>query len=268
MDIIKPILQSLLLPSFIYSVNVHSNECQTYIDKTISPISFDKAYSQLNTVSPKNEFETTKDYQARIEHSVIPEKLIISKQVEKNADDSFLKYNADKEELSIYRYAFHNTNIGIWKATESTQPKLKINMMNTNFSVITSNEISHSNEVASNSFGVQTKVTNTNYIVSVIVDPITKGIYSNLFPKFKENKPLGTVHADTQLAKSLKKSSYLAFVIKPVLPLKSTAKWSFPIAKIDSPFQNNYEGKILVANFKCGLWLDSSNKVIGSYRMD
>jgi hypothetical protein len=269
MDIVKTALFSATLSIFTFSSNAHSNECNTYINTIINPMTFNQAYKSLDSIEPKGEFETTKDYKNRLNQSNIPEQLIIAKKAEKNADDNFIKYDADKRQLSISEFAFHNQNIGIWEAMTSSNPKLNITMLGTNFTVTDLSEVNSSSYIASNSFGAKKRVNTTDYKVSVILDPIPERLYSNLFPKLPEGEStLGAVSATVNEAKLLKQSSYLAFVIKPAIPLKSTAKWSFPVASFDRPFQSNYEGKILVASFKCGLWLDSSNKVIGAYAMN
>ncbi|PKG37066.1 hypothetical protein [Psychromonas sp. Urea-02u-13] len=257
---------SFILSAVFYSNSAFSLFCSGYLNKTVSPVSFSQAYKMLKVLEPKGEFETSADYKKKNSDSFIPNEILIFKKAERNDGDNFIYYNADREELGIKQFAFNNMNVGIWLASRNANPKVNIDMMSQNFSVIDRKKISSSVYSASNSFGVKVQVKETNYSVDVLVDPRKLHfLKSGLFPKYQDNEYLGALNVQPENAKLIKTSGNLAFVVKPISPYKTTSSWTFPEAKVNKPSQDNYEGNILVVNFKCGLWLNSQNKVIGAY---
>jgi hypothetical protein len=88
----------------------HSTDiCERYVGQTVAPKPFDAAVARFANLTPKGEFETTAEYDAR-KTSVLGDAIdtiVISKDPE---DREFFEYNADTRKLTILSYVFDNTN--------------------------------------------------------------------------------------------------------------------------------------------------------------
>lgn len=268
----------IFIAFFPFLPTVYANSlCESFVETSVSAISFAEAYKKVSVFSPKGEFETTEEYKSRTEDIKIPSQLIISRKADIESFDGkdFIFYNADEGLLKISEFAFHNMNIGAHLISKYNTPELDFDYNSIFYHSVPFGEMLKSTEYypANNSYGAKTKVQRDLMDAELLIDPRKAGlsvpIFKSLYPyslTLKENNNvIGELKLTPKEAKSVKETSYLAFVVEPVKPYNFQKEYTFPEAKISSPYEKNYTTSILVANLKCGLWLDRNNKVIGSY---
>lgn len=82
--------------------------CQSYMGTTLAPITIKEAAVRLSKLTPKDEFETTAAYDARIAAALgeTGGTLLLAKKLE---DAKYIEYDADAGVLRIRSFALQNT---------------------------------------------------------------------------------------------------------------------------------------------------------------
>lgn len=105
---ILPIL--ILLATTISSVGKAIAEaqvlpCESYVGRNVTPVTFDTAVGRLSKLTPKGEFETTAAYESRRAAALVNGGTQI---ISKNPERTYIKYDADNQQLTISEWAFTN----------------------------------------------------------------------------------------------------------------------------------------------------------------
>lgn len=266
-------ISSILFTSSVFA----QGSCENYLGTEVSLISFDDAFQEITLLPPKGEFETTADYQARVENIEIPTQLIIARKADiaSSGDRDLIFYNADTSVLKISEFAFGNMNIGAHLISQYNTPELDFDFNAIFYHSVPFSEEKTSTEhySASNSYGTTVEVQKDYVDAELLIDPRRAGMSASMFknlypynPTSKENNNvIGEVNLAPIEAKSVKEAASLAFVVEPSKPYKFMKSYTFPEAKINSPYEKEYSTKVLVAKVQCGLWLNAENTVIGAY---
>ncbi len=130
--------------------------CTAYTDTTVQPQTFDQAIASIKPVAPKDEFETSDAYRARLAAAGGSGPLIISKKIE---GAEYLAYNADIGAFVVKSYLFDNTNFSAWDTfyyakVESPKASTLSNLDVT----ISSSEVTTGTYSAQNGFGAKATI--------------------------------------------------------------------------------------------------------------
>lgn len=221
------------------------------------------------SIAPKGEFETTAEFDARRAPAVatLPGELILLKQPE---DREHLIYDADAQRLDIVTYAFHNIGLPDGAlfgpgapyegAVEYGYASLAV--------VINYDSTSHGSYLASNAFGAPVRVARIyKRYRGVFERPAS---YSDgLFPSADEEPHIaGSVAMTPEFARKEMNLIKLAFIVRPKAPYFAIRPGKDDIPNtpsIDYPFEVTEEVSALIGDIQCGLVLDSTNQVLGSF---
>lgn len=273
----KLIFIALFVNPFFSVADADGNSCKGYIGTTVSPISFNEAYNKVSVFSPKGEFETIAEYEARTKDIKIPSQLIIAKKadIKSSIGRDLIFYNAENNILKISEFAFHNINIGQHLISKHDTPEIDFDYSSSFYHSVPFSETKISTEYysASNSYGTKTEVQRNIVNAELLIDPRKAGVSVSMFKSLypysltseENNNVIGEVKLVPEEAKSIKDVASLAFVVEPSKPYKTRKTYIFPEAKTSRPYENKYTTDILIAKIQCGLWLDANSKVIGAY---
>lgn len=242
--------------------------CSSYVGKAITPLSFDDATKDFQNLTPKDEFETSDAYKARVTEALagIPKGLLL---IEKKPEDrKFFEYNADSQELSIVSFAFHNTGFDAWGAFYGTvyNDRLKADTSNNAVVVVERTEIPDGSYEAENGFGVKIQVTKLKLLTYVIYEgPRKVGDYNFFKKETEKGSYVGKLKLPPAEAKKLKSEARLAFVVLPRDPYIVVGQYLVGEPTIKNPVERIDTYKALIADIQCGLLMDKSGKVLGAY---
>lgn len=269
-------LSSMLFMFSMFSVFAEDS-CESYLGTAVSAISFDDAFQKITVLPSKGEFETTAEYKTRIENIQIPAQLIIARKADITSDGNrdLIFYNADTKVLKISEFSFRNMNVGAHLISQYNTPELDFDFNAIFYHSVPFSEkkISTEHFSSSNSFGATVEVQKDYVEAELLIDPrkagmsvsMFKNLYSYSLTSKENNNVVGEVSLTPIEAKSVKEAESLAFVVEPSKPYKFVKSYTFPEAKINSPYEKGYSTKVLVAKIQCGLWLNADNSVIGAY---
>lgn len=249
-----------------------AQDCSSYLGQVISPMQFEQAANSMPKIEPKGEFETSADYNARISaaSNTSSQTIFISKSP---GNQDYIQYDADNQRFAIMSQAFTFWNLYAWEVFSGTPYGTILNASTfTNIEVgLEEEDTAKGTYVATNSFGSRTVVTKIDRQISGIFERPTdysKGetLFSGLFPNADQNTHIvGHISIPPELARDAKAGFRLAFGITPRFPyvVRNTSKGSEPT--IDNPTDVTKHTTIIIADIKCGIVMDRTNKVLGSY---
>lgn len=234
------------------------------------PKAFDTVVVGFAALSPKGEFESTAQYNARRLVAIgdlAGKPVLIAKEPE--SPDYFV-YDADTRKLTIKTYAFSNMPFVFWSAFYEVglHDSLDVGVHN-NLGVIISQSGTLGNKYrATNGFGARVDVRIEQRVSKAIYERRDDEEYPNngLFPgAFKRKGDLGQLELSPPEAQQLKPQLSLAFVVVPKAP--------YFVSGVHKPFKVTFSNPrdvsesfaILVADIQCGLVLDGTKKVIAAY---
>lgn len=246
--------------------------CGGYLGQVVTPLSFDSVATRFGSISPKSEYETTAQYEARrasaVGSSTGP--FIIEKTPE--GSDQF-PYDADIQQLRIMPFAFDNTFLPAWEIFYSARLDRALGVSTSgNIDVVVSqrNQITGSYK-ATNGFGATVTVASTTRTTKAIFDrgPLGGNSDDNLFPgsitrDYKVN-PIGTLRLTPSEASVLKPSLRIALVVVPRAPYLVKGSTRLGNVTVRNPNDVTVDFTVLTADIQCGLVMDGSGRVLGAY---
>lgn len=246
--------------------------CSAYVGQTVQPQSFDNAAARFSGLTPKSEYETTAQFEARQAQALAGAggTLIIEKAPE---DRKFFEYDADGQALRILPFAFDNKFFPAWEAfyAAGLNGSLNVNVNDNVDAVISEDERATGSYEASNAYGAKATVVSLTRTVQVIFDhgPKLGGRREALFPgsitdDYKVN-PVGVLPMSPDQARLMKPGLRLAFVATPYRPFLVRGTTKFGKVTFQNPRDITYSYTILTADIQCGLVMDESGLVLGAY---
>jgi peptidoglycan hydrolase-like protein with peptidoglycan-binding domain len=236
--------------------------CQSYVGQTVAPQPFDAAVARFANLTPKGEFETAAQYDAR-KAAVLGDgpigPIIIAKEPE---DRKFFEYDADAQKLRIISYAFHISDIA--SLTGSGPLDWSV------FAVV----ISKDDRIlgtydASNAYGTTVQVTKIQRLTKVIrTSGNTYELDREFFREVRQIDGLpvvGELTLSPSEAASLKPTIKIAFVVTPRDPFFSTGSTRVHDPTFQDPRDVTEDFSLLSAYIQCGLLMDGENKVLQAY---
>jgi hypothetical protein len=244
----------------IEAENSKSELCKQYEGTIVTPTTFDALALSLPKVAPKGEYETTAQFEARKSSALAKAPTGLSVLIVPT-DRDYATYEADDETLFVQAGAFQagaysphvEAVASAWLALGKGEPQGIGLFMSDKERVIRTYS-------AQNILGATTRVSE--------IDRETKALHlvtDELF-RFAKWKRSPVIGLTLPLAKapSLKQSFRVALVVKPVAPFVTRGDFDGPPAKVGRPTQYTDHATLLIVEPKCGLVLDSSQRVLAS----
>ena len=256
-------------PSRMPVSNTTLGQCQGYVGQTIRPQNIDDALARFSNVTPKSEYETTAQYQARRSAAVgATGPMIIGKVSE---GEKQFAYDADAGLLSVSPFAFRNTFFPAWEAFSAAGSPFVSNVSTgSNVDVV----IEHSDQVtgshkATNGFGATAQVAKITRTMKAIYDRAAETYNAELFPNTigadYKVRAVGQIRMSPAEAQVLKPHLKLAFVVVPKEPYSVSGSTRIGKTTIQNPTEVTLNFSVLIADIRCGLLTDGGDKVIGAY---
>ena len=255
------------------------NRCSSYIGQVETPQTFNDVTAAFANLKPKDEFETTAQYDARKAAALASTAgLAIISMAQARADDTV--YDADTQTLQIMNGAFSNGGFDTSSAFRSANINIPTSPFQNFEAVVAQSDTPTGAYAASNAYGAGTTVTKISRKSEVIFDSKEPDVLGNdLFPTAARNAMkavdrmgvfryvIGGIPLSPDAAKIVKPTLKFALVVRPKEPyfVQGTHFSSFPT--IQNPREVQEQFSILFADFQCGLVMDSNNKVLGAYPM-
>ncbi len=245
----------------------YASECSQYLGQQVQLTEIETAISMFSSMKPKGEFESTAQYNKRIEEQKksMPNTLIIHKVPD---DRGYIKYNADSQKLQIITYAFNIGGVRSYAVLDPGKPLhgiIKRGTTNIEVAISKEDAITGTYE-GTNSYGATTTITNISRIQRGIFDKKAERIGDGLFPAADEKPHIaGEIPLNPQQARELKQTLQLAFAVRPKFPYIGFGKSYTPPPTMQDPRKIDLSVEILFADIQCGLVLDEENKVLGAF---
>lgn len=239
--------------------------CASFVARQIAPQSFGQAVSPIAKISPKNEFETTEQFNARVAAvtSQGAESLVIGKAIK---DYSYLAYDADRQKLIVSAYAFDNQNFDPWRIFQAAKVKEPVASTMSNIDVfIGETDKTVGSYIGTNAFGVSMRVRKVQRSTNAIFQRSSTGISAPIFVDQDSKGVIGEIAMSPDVARTLKPKLKIAFVVKPKAPFLVRANYSGGEPTIDDPEDVEVSATVLIADIQCGLVLDHKSEVLASY---
>lgn len=236
--------------------------CKGYEGKIVTPTAFSTLVQRLSGPSPKGEFETTAQYQARLaatSASVPTSPVVVTIPV----DRDYLSYNADNSLMLVQAGAF-----GDGEFSDVVDVQLTANY----FGLIPKGipegiKVAHSRSERL----VRTRTMRSGLGIDVKVSDIDR--FSNGFyiasPKLftfakRDDSPVMFFKAAPARAQSLKQTVRIALAVVPKAPYVFRAEQPAAVPTLRNPVQ--YEDKLtaIYVDAKCALVLDAQSRVLAS----
>lgn len=242
--------------------------CAEYVGQTIKPVSFASAVAPISKLPPKDEFETTADFEKRRASALtsLPSTLVIAKAPE---DLKYFQYDAETRKLQIITYAFQNLPFRISWAVSSAgmDEKIDVSPLYNVEVVVSSLDKSTGTYQATNGYGAKTEVLKVHRTTAAIFDrKADDWEHAQLFEA--ADKPpyvVGELEMSPEEARRLKPGLKLALVVTPKAPYLITGTHEPYKVTMDNPMDITEDFAILIADIRCGLVTDAANKVLGAY---
>lgn len=262
-------------------------QCASYLGQSVTPISFDAAVARYAGLTPRSEFETTAEFEARRARQTGGTGPLIIGKIPDPQDygnragrGDYFRYDADRGVMRVVQYAFDNVNFDtdvIWGYGQPLHRDGDYTSRMTNLDVVISeSERVTGSYIGTNAYGVRARVLRTIKTVNVIYErPLTSMSDDGLFrllPRARSSigipvgdPVVGEIPMSPAEARVLKNTMTVAFVVVPKEPFFVTGQRRRGGATIDFPRETTLNARVLFADIQCGLVLDPRGRVLASY---
>ncbi|QBY56469.1 hypothetical protein [Cupriavidus oxalaticus] len=212
--------------------------CDKYVGTTVAPLSFDRALAGLPKIAPKDEFESTGEYEARAASATPDRTLIVMKPLELK-----IRYNADQQRFEIQGGDFGSPRGG------------RIILLDSDRTV--------GSYIGSNAFGASARVERIQRIRRSLTHKIDSS--DRIFPGIGMFDIVGSYPASPVEARRLQAQLKLAYALNPKPPFQERYSYRDSKPTIDDPEEVRVNEVTLVSDVQCGLLMDGGNKVLAAY---
>lgn len=255
-----------------------AQECSSYIGRTITPVTIEAALARFSGLTPRGEFETTADFDARRARTIgTVGPLIIGKLPDGRSNGSgqagrgdFFQYDADRGVMRVISYAFDNSNFShenIWGygAPLHREGDYTSRWSNVDVVITETNQTTGSYS-ASNAFGATRTVTRISRTISAIYDrPLPGTGAQGLFPGLGQDNVVGTIAMTPEEARYNKFTMTVAFVVMPHEPFVVASSVNQFRPTIERPTDVTVTTRVLFADIQCALVLSDRGTVLAAY---
>ncbi|MBL8546203.1 MAG: hypothetical protein JNL81_07045 [Hyphomonadaceae bacterium] len=246
-----------------------AQECEAMAGTQISPISFDAAATALSSVPAKDEFETTAQYQTRVEAALagISSRMLVSAPF----DTEYATYNADAGRFEIRSYAVRNLNTD-WFTVFYGSPHyggIRYSTLGNIDLVLSSSDRPNGTYQGQNSYGATWTVTRVTRTVNAIFEREPARYNEELFGQ----RPAGaapltwTLPVPVEQARGMRDRFRAAVLIAPRAPFFfENRQQSAGRITIQNPRDVEQVSRIIVADIQCVVITDDQNNVLIAQR--
>lgn len=232
-----------------------SPNCQSYVGKPATLLSFDSVLETLPEFQPKGAFETTAQYEARMSETTGPMQQPVLIKVIQDHRTAGLIYDADTQELTIYDSVFGIDTRDYFSIRQKLAPKPQSFASDIAFDV---EKVKTAEEFYSttNGFGAQVQVKKSTYA--------TKVIWEAQVPEgrrpFVGQKSLivARLKMSPQTAQALYHTSETALQI---IPRFKTQGLTFSTPSLSFPFESVQKQTVIVGDVQCGYILHADKTI-------
>lgn len=243
-----------------------AQQCASYVGQTVQPRSFNDAIAPFARLTPRSEFETTAQFEARQAQALggATGPLIIER-VPQSRDH--FRYDADAHAMHISSLAFGGPNSTAWDAFYSLgldQRHAVITGGSNIDVVISSDERVTGRYQGQNSFGANATVEEVTWTTTSIFEraPDHSRGRVTLFPG---DGDVGFLVMSPEEASQMKPNLRTAFVAVPFAPYVLKGSHPYGRPSVRSPKKVTIDFTILMADIQCGLVMDQQGRVLGAY---
>jgi hypothetical protein len=227
-----------------------ADACQSYVGTVVQPQSFDAVALLLKGLPGiKGEFETTADFQARVQaaRAKLPEHIIIRVPV----NSKYVEYDADAGAFKIKSYAIDNENTDYYGTFGYGTPfyeKVKIGSTGSNLDIVVSTvDVPQGTYVGTNSFGASARIAKVARTTKAIFDRAEARYDEDLFPGLVGNV-LFTIPVAAAQAPAMKSGFRAAVVVAPYAPFYVLGKGMPGDVTLDNPVDLSETMQIIMAD--------------------
>lgn len=241
------------------------DECSTFVGRTVSPITIQQAAARLSSLTPKDEFETTAQYEARIATALETAggPFVVGRGLE---DAKYLEYDADRGVLVVKSYALHNTTFNpksLWQYGGPLHDKVPYSTISSAVAVsFDDTEKTVGSYRGTNAFGVSTTVSKIDRHVWGVFDRDLPPAEFRLFKNGNKDNVLGEIVATPDEARALKQTARVAFTMTPKSPFYAADRASPSDATVSDPYEVTTTTHAVFADVQCGLLTDAGGQVL------
>lgn len=258
------VLLVIVLIAFGGPKTLAQGSCTAYVGRKILPISASTLILKLSKQAlRKGEFETTAQFKERQEKSGInlSESSIVNGDL---PDQNFLKYDADRQELTVFAYAFANRGVDWDLALLKIEPFGSVPFGTFNLGVsIASVDTPAGTFSGTNAFGVSRRIRRT-LRRDVAIFERKADLDEHLFLNQSRDGVLDVLKVNPDEARRLKAAMRFVYVVQPKEPYLATGSRRSE-ATLDDPEQVELQLNVLIARIECGLMVDADHIVIHAY---
>lgn len=219
--------------------------CQANVGKQVALIDFDTVLASVPEFQRKGEFETTAQFEARTATTAKPP--VVMRVIQ--GIGSGLSYNADKQVLTVYDYAFGGGNSRYHSIRSKLARKPQEFADDIAFDV-EQNVASKDSYSSTNGFGAQVQVSKTTYNTKVIWEaqiPWGKKPFVG-----QKGLIVAQIPMPPQLAHELNDKGLVALQIVP--QFKTKGLW-FTTPTFQIPYESVHQQDVITGDIQCGYLL-------------
>lgn len=266
-------MRYLLALAMLVPTGAAAQDCPSYLGTSPSLTSITDALAQFENVTPKDEFETTAQYEARIAAATGGSGPLV---IPKAIDEGQLTYDADRQVFQIGRFFFDNVNMPIRELWSYGGPFYEAGNFQSRSdnidTVIEQDDVPTGTYTGSNAFGASTEVIQLDRVYWGIYDrPVTgRGgssfAASYLVPTEGDAEHIGELPMAPAEARQFRETAKVAFVVVPQAPWLINYREDYPSeATVRNPLEVTTVMHVLFADIQCALILDASNTVVSAF---
>jgi len=257
---------ALLAPS-----SAMAQDCQSYLGTSPALTTIAAALASYEGVTPKDEFETSAQYEARIAAATGGSAPLV---IPKAIDEGQLTYNADRQAFQIGRFFFDNVNMPIGDLWSYGGPYYEAgnyaSRRDNIDTVIEQKDVPTGSYTGSNAFGASTEVIQLDRVYWGIYDRPAPGRGGSAFAASylvpSEGEHIGELPMAPTEARQFRADAKVAFVVVPQAPWRINYRESYPSeATVRNPLEVTTVMHVLFADIQCALILDGSNTVLSAF---
>lgn len=234
-----------------------ANACARYIDQIITPVPIADVFDGLPTVAPRDAYESTSDYQKRLDRAAraAPMETIV---IDRPWGGDPPTYNPDKGVLPIYP---NSLGVGALDFGSVLRTPLPDSFGGIGFEV-TRKVTGRSTYEANNGFGAKVIVQHRDEQSDVIWEGSLK-LGESPFPDSKGFRPVITLSLDPARARDIVEQGGSALVVMPKPPFRQDGQTALaPSFNVPSSYTRKV--RVLWADVRCALIYDGSKKVVAA----
>lgn len=234
--------------------------CKSYIDRVVTPITFGALTANLPNTSPKGEFETTAEYEARLTPAskrASTKPVVVAVPV----DRDYVRYEADAGAMFIQSGSFAEGRYGDDTISDMSGTVGAAETVRGGTPMFHSKGAARlvRTYAARSRGGVAFKVTETERTTNALYITASK-----LFPFARAKvSPVIGFSAPVARAPQLKATLKLALVVEPHAPFLFRGAIGPVIPSLGNPDVVRALTNVAVVKARCGLVLDAQNRVLG-----